>query len=146
MKRAITFLICLSLYTAGTTMTFSQEKAVPEKKASQTLENRVPSYDPAGRRDPFRDLLGGRETRTPTHAEGIPQIYIEDVVLVGIVRARGQFMAIINDGQGFPYNIKEGDKFADGFVRLIEESRVIFRKTHQRGIPLMKPKDIIKGI
>ena len=90
--------------------------------------------------------MGGRDVRTPTYVEGVPQIYIDDVVLVGIVKTQGQYTAIVNDGQGFPYYIKEGAKFADGFVRQIEASRVIFRKTHERGMPLMKPKDVIKEV
>lgn len=146
MKRIILFFSCLCLILGGSSSFFSQEKETQEANAPQVQKEQSPTYNPAGRRDPFRDLLRGRNVQTPASVEGIPQIYIDDVVLIGIVKARGQLMAIINGGQGFPYYIKDGEKFADGFVRLIEESRVIFRKTHERGIPLLKPKDVIKEI
>lgn len=148
MKKKITFLICLGVFITGALLAFSQEKEEtdPEKKVSQVLIKSASSYNPAGRRDPFKDLLEGRDIRTPAYVEGVPQIFIDDVVLTGIVKSRGKFTAIINDGHGFPYYIKEGDKLADGFVQSVEESRVVFRKTHERGIPLLRPKDIIKEI
>lgn len=146
MKRIILFFSCLCLILGGSSSFFSQEKETQEANTPQVQKEQSPSYNPAGRRDPFLDLLRDRDVQTSASVEGIPQIYIDDVVLIGIVKARGQLMAIINSGQGFPYYIKDGEKFADGFVRLIEESRVIFRKTHERGIPLLKPKDVIKEI
>ncbi len=146
MKRIILFFSCLCLILSGSSSFFSQEKETQKTITPQVQRVPSPTYNPAGRRDPFRDLLRGRNVQTPATIEGIPQIYIDDVVLIGIVKARGQLMAVINGGQGFPYYIKDGEKFADGFVRLIEESRVIFSKTHERGIPLLKPKDVIKEI
>lgn len=144
--RIILFFTCFSLILCGSSLFFSQEKETQETISTQIQEEKSPIYNSAGRRDPFRDLLGGRDVPTPTYVDGVPQIYIDDVILIGIVKARGKLTAIINDGQGFPYYIKDGEKFADGFVREIEESRVIFSKTHERGIPLMKTKDIIKEL
>jgi len=42
--------------------------------------------------------------------------------------------------------VKVGDKFTDGFVLSITESQVVLRKTHERGIPLIRPRDIVKEI
>ena len=146
MKRRRTFSICSILLVVGTLFVFTQETKTKEEQVSQVLNKRIPSYNPAGRRDPFRDLLGGRDIQTPANVEGIPQMYIDDVVLVGIVKSKNQFTAIINNAQGFPFYIKEGAKFADGYVLSVEASRVIFRKTHERGIPLRQPKDVIKEL
>ncbi|MFW6160030.1 MAG: hypothetical protein ACOC57_02690 [Acidobacteriota bacterium] len=103
-------------------------------------------YEPEGRRDPFRDLLAGRDIREKTAITGTHQMSIDDTVLIGIVKARGEYTAIINGPQEFPYYIKSGDQFEDGFVLSIEESKVVFRKTRERDIPLMRPKDITKEI
>ena len=146
MKRTLTIFICSFILVIGTLFLFSQETKTKEERVSQVLNKRIPSYNPAGRRDPFRDLLGGRDVQTPDNAEGIPQMYINDVVLVGIVKSKNQFTAIVNNAQGFPYYITEGAKFADGYVLSVEASRVIFRKTHERGIPLRQPKDVIKEL
>ena len=152
--QVILFFTCCSLVLCGSSLFFSQENEANRNTNGQKQSaispqvqiEQPPRYSSAGRRDPFRDLLGGRDIQTPTYVDGVPQIYIDDVILIGIVKARGKLTAIINDGQGFPYYIKDGEKFADGFVREIEESRVIFSKTHERGIPLMKTKDIIKEL
>ncbi len=104
------------------------------------------SYNPQGRRDPFRNLLAGREVKEKSAVSGIPQMSIDDINLVGIVKAKNKYTAIINGPQGFPFFIKEGDKFSDGHVHSIKETHVVFRKTIERGIPIRKPKDIIKEI
>ncbi|MFC2166521.1 hypothetical protein ACFLQZ_00985 [Acidobacteriota bacterium] len=146
--RIILFFTCFSLILCGSSLFFSQENETKKQEAisPKIQEMQSPTYNSAGRRDPFRDLLGRRDVQTPIYVDGVPQIYIDDVILIGIVKARGILTAIINDGQGFPFYIQDGEKFADGFVRVIEESRVIFRKTHERGIPLRETKDIIKEL
>jgi len=48
--------------------------------------------------------------------------------------------------QGFPYFVNVGDKFSDGYVLSISDFQVVFRKTNERGVPLMRPRDIIKEI
>jgi Tfp pilus assembly protein PilP len=105
-----------------------------------------PTYNPEGRRDPFRDLLAGQDPTEKGKIRGLNELAIEDTVLIGIVKHRGKLTAIINDSQGYPYYIKTGDNFLDGFVLNVNDSQVIFRKTKERGIPLINPKDIVKEI
>jgi hypothetical protein len=112
----------------------------------QITPPRGPTYDPGDRRDPFRDLLAGQEAIEKGKTRGINQIAIEDAILIGIVTHKGQMTAVINDSQGFPYTIKTGDNLLDGFVLNVNPSRVVFRKTKERGIPLINPKDIVKEI
>ncbi len=103
------------------------------------------TYDPLGRRDPFRDLLAGRDVKEKA-VGGLAGMSIDDLNLVGIVSYKGRFTAIVSGPQGFPYYLKAGDKFADGFVLSIGESQAVFRKVSERGLPLMRPKDIVKEI
>jgi Tfp pilus assembly protein PilP len=110
------------------------------------IRPRGPTYNPEGRRDPFRDLLAGQDPREKGKIRGLQQLAIEDAILIGIVKHKGNLTAIINDAQGFPYYIKTGDNFLDGFVLNVNDSQVIFRKTKERGIPLTSPKDIVKEI
>ena len=79
-------------------------------------------------------------------AEGVAGMLINDIVLIGITRVKGKHQAVINGPQGFPFTINVGTKFADGFVLSIHESKVVFRKTRERGVPLYKPKDVVKEI
>ncbi|MFB0564893.1 MAG: hypothetical protein ACETWK_04360 [Candidatus Aminicenantaceae bacterium] len=135
MKKPLAFSILFSLIFVFLCPLISQEE-----KSEKTYS----TYNPAGRRDPFRDLLSGREIAEKVAVEGKITLSVDDIVLIGISKARGKFIAIINGPQGFPYFIKENDKFANGFVLSIKEFQVTFRKIKERGIPLRKPKDIIK--
>lgn len=103
-------------------------------------------YNPAGRRDPFKNLLAGKEIKDKVPPGGISHLYIDDLNLTGIVKTRQRLTAVVAGPQGLPYFLKVGDKLSDGYVLSIEERRVIFRKTNERGIPMMRAKDIIKEI
>jgi len=156
MKKAVTFFLLAGLLYLGSQPLSSQEKKKAAKKdVKQAVKKEPPPepprkprlpYDPVGRRDPFRDLLAGREIAETEVAEGLPQMSIDNVNLIGIVKIEGKFIAIINSSKGFPFNIKVNDRLADGFVLSIEGRRVVFRKTKERGITLIKPEDIVKEI
>jgi len=142
MKKAAFVILILSLI--GLAPLLAQETAAaPPPETQQTVA--PPSgftYNPEGRRDPFKNLVreGG-----PT-ATGEPQALIDDLVLFGIVENKGVFTAMIGMPQGFPMFVKVGYKFTDGFVLSINETQVVLRKTHDRGVPLMRPRDVIKEI
>jgi Tfp pilus assembly protein PilP len=138
----ILFLVCLG-YNPGLAQEVAEKQESETQVADLTEEGR-PTYNAAGRRDPFRNLLAGLELEESLAAKGIPDILIDDVVLSGIVKAKGEFTAIINAGEGFPFYIKRGDRLADGYVRLITDTQVIFRKTMERGIRLIEPKEVTK--
>ena len=104
------------------------------------------TYDPAGRRDPFKNLLAGKDVKDKGAPGGISHLYIDDLNLAGVVKTKQKLTAIVAGPQGFPYFLKVGDKLSDGYVLSIQERQVIFRKTNERGIPMMRPKDIIKEI
>ena len=148
MKKVLAFFLLAGFLILSMQPVSSQEEKKDLKKETsiETPKKSSPSYSPAGRRDPFRDLLIGREVEESGIAEEVPQISIDDITLIGIVRIKDEFQAIINSPQGFPFTIRVNDKFADGFVLSIKESQVVFRKTKERGISLIKPKDVVKEI
>jgi type IV pilus assembly protein PilP len=115
----------------------------PEKKVAPPIF----SYDPAGRRDPFKDLFGGQEVKDKQKVfTQISDLDIEDITLMGIVKTPERFEAIIAFADGFPMSLLVGQKLADGYVVSIDSEKVVFRKTSDRGIPLAKPRDIVKEI
>jgi Tfp pilus assembly protein PilP len=152
MKKAVIVLCALGLLWTCWQPVLAQEQEKTEDLTAQKVDTSAIrkrgaiTYDPAGRRDPFRDLLAGQDTAAAEGEEGIAGMSIDNIVLMGITKVRGKLEAIINGPQGFPHTIKVGDKFSDGFVLSIHESKVVFRKTRERGIPLYKPKDITKEI
>ena len=146
MKKAALLLLILS--GAGLVPLLAQETtaAPPPETATPALTVQTGfTYSPAGRRDPFKNLLAGRDLKEKA-AIGDNQMFIDDLVLFGIVKNKNIFTAMIGMPQGFPMFAKVGDKFADGYVLSISETQVVLRKTHERGIPLMRPRDIIKEI
>lgn len=153
-NKTINFILVMSLI-AGIGL-FNTSQAQETQKTDQqqvtttispTLDNLRPlaSYNPGGRRDPFKDLIGKGRVSGPASAEG-GQLSIENATLVGIVKTQKGYVAIISGPQQMPYFLKVGDKLADGYIFDINSSQVIFRKTHDRGFPLMRPINVVKEI
>jgi Tfp pilus assembly protein PilP len=144
--RKIAFIILIFGLTGLVPLLAQETTAAPPPEAAQTVAPPPGfTYNPEGRRDPFKDLLTGRDMREKT-ATGEPQVFIDDLVLFGIVENNKVYTAMIGMPQGFPMFVKVGDKFTDGYVLSISESQVVLRKTHERGIPLIRPRDIVKEI
>ena len=74
------------------------------------------------------------------------QTPFEELKLAGITKTRQGWNAVLETSQGFPLVVQVGDRFSDGYIISINETQVVFRKTHERGIPLMRARDIIKEI
>jgi Tfp pilus assembly protein PilP len=146
MKKPIICSLVLGLLVLGRMPCPAQE---PQSQTEVDILKASPekaTYDPAGRRDPFKNLLSGKDVREKTSPGGTPQISIDDIRLIGIVMSRQKLTAIVSGPHGFPQFIHVGDKFADGYVLSIKDSQVVFRKTKERGVPLMRPNDIVKEI
>lgn len=145
MRKAAILLI--GVFLAGLAPLLAQETAAapPPQTAPMLSVQTGFTYSPEGRRDPFKDLLGGRDLKEKS-ALGENQMFIDDIVLFGIVKNQTVYTALVGVPQGFPMFAKVGDKFADGYVLSISASQIVLRKTHERGIPLMRPRDVIKEI
>jgi len=146
MRKAAFFILCIAV--AGLVPLFAQETTAPPPNPETTPALTVQTgftYNAEGRRDPFKDLLAGRDMREKS-VGGENQNFIDDLILFGIVKDKNVYIALIGMPQGFPMFAKVGDKFADGYVLSISETQVVLRKTHERGIPLVRPRDIIKEI
>ncbi len=148
MKKLVFFMMIIGV--AGFLPLLAQE----EKAESQTTTEVKPtlrarplfSYNSEGRRDPFKDLLGGSDIRERPATTDPRQMPFEELKLTGITKTRQGWNAILETSQGFPLVVQVGDRFSDGYIISINETQVVFRKTHERGIPLMRARDIIKEI
>jgi Tfp pilus assembly protein PilP len=145
MRSAKTIVLAAALFWLAGLPAFPQAAAQEPKKAPAA--GPAFSYDSGGRRDPFKDLFGGKTLREKKAIGGLSDLFIEDIRLMGIVKSKDVVEAIIGLTDGFPLTIREGDRLADGFVLSIKDSQVVFRKTLDgKGIPLAKPREIIKEI
>ncbi|MCP2519729.1 pilus assembly protein PilP [Candidatus Aminicenantes bacterium AC-708-M15] len=123
---------------------FLQEKKSEIKKEEIKIKKFF--YNPAGRRDPFRDLLKGPVLEERPKKPGREGLSVGEIVLRGIAKVKGKYIAIVNGPDGFPYFVKKGDKFYDGYVLSIDENKIILRQLLPRPIGGKKYKDIIKKL
>jgi len=148
-KTTICTLLSVCLFTAFLIPAYGQEitgEETAEEPSINQIERETYTYNPAGRRDPFRDLLGGSEAEEEAGTKTVSQMSIDNIILIGILKIENNLIGIIRGPQGFPYRINEGDQFNDGFVLTIKERQIIFRKTKNRGIPLSRPINVTKEI
>jgi Tfp pilus assembly protein PilP len=151
-RAALVLFAGLAVAAAGQTRPPASEA---QKPAAQTQppapEVKKPagfSYSSGGRRDPFKDLLQGQSVREEKKVvTGLSDLAIDEIVLMGIIKTEGKLEAIISLTASFPMPLHVGDQLADGYVLAIEETHVVFRKTRDaQGLPLLKPRDVVKDI
>lgn len=93
------------------------------------LSGRAYTYDPAGRRDPFRSLLVRPEDRARgARPPGIAGMSIDDIVVNGIWRVRSGFVAQVRATDNKSYLIRAGDLLFDGEVTRVGPNEVVFRQ------------------
>ncbi|MEP0775228.1 MAG: hypothetical protein HRF46_12785 [Acidobacteriota bacterium] len=86
------------------------------------------SYDPAGRRDPFRSLLAGRQREDlGDRPPGLRGMAVDEIKLQGIMRLPDGYVAMIQGTDNTSYLLQAGAVLWDGTVERIEPGRVIFK-------------------
>lgn len=95
----------------------------------EALAGRAYTYDPAGRRDPFRSLLVRSEARGGARRPpGIAGIAVDDVTVQGIWKTRSGFVAQIRGTDNKSYLLRAGDLLYDGEVTRVGPNEVAFRQ------------------
>jgi type IV pilus assembly protein PilP len=101
----------------------------PVMAEDPTLSGRGYTYDPAGRRDPFRSLLVRPENRSiGQRPPGIAGISIDDVVVQGIWKTRTGYVAQIRGTDNKSYLLRGGDVLYDGEVTRVGPNEISFRQ------------------
>ena len=98
----------------------------------EVLEGRMFSYDPAGRRDPFRSLLQGFEETEEGPAKarppGLPGMMIEELRLEGIIETPSGILAFVLGRDNVSYILRPGTRLFNGEVAEIQPKKVVFRQ------------------
>ena len=93
------------------------------------LQGRGYTYDPAGRRDPFRSLLVRPEDRAlGSRPAGIAGMSIDEVVIYGIWKTRNGYVAQVRATDNKSYLVRQGDLLYDGEVVRVGPNEVVFRQ------------------
>lgn len=86
------------------------------------------SYDPAGRRDPFRSLLGARlREDMEQRPAGLRGMGVEEIRLQGLIRLPEGYVAMVQGVDNMSYMLRPGTVLWDGMVERVERDRVVFR-------------------
>jgi type IV pilus assembly protein PilP len=123
----------------------SPGEALIEQEES-ALAGRSYTYDPAGRRDPFRSLLVRPEKGPGHRPPGIAGIAIDDVALQGIWKTRAGFVAQIRATDNKSYLLRAGDQLFDGEVLRIGPNEVTFRQNLNDPQSVKPFRDITKQL
>jgi type IV pilus assembly protein PilP len=144
MRRRIPALVALAVATAVSMA--EAQRATPQPTPAPTPSLRSPgetlieqeeaalagrsyTYDPAGRRDPFRSLLVRPDDRARgERPPGISGMSIDDVVVHGIWRVRSGYVAQVRGTDNKSYLIRGGDLLYDGEVTRVGPNEVVFRQ------------------
>ncbi len=104
-------------------------------------------YRPQGRRDPFWDLLKGKNVKTTREViEGIQGLMIDELELEGISKQNGVYYALVKDPKNKPFVITVGEIVYDGEVVRIDSKSVTFKKILTVALGGKKEKEIVKRI
>lgn len=107
------------------------------------------TYDPGGRRDPFKSLLDARERpdlRGP-RPEGVPGLLIDEITITGIFRTpRGRVAQVQASDKDKSYLVREGDELYDGDVVAIGPNEVVFKQIVQDPTALKPFREVVKRL
>jgi type IV pilus assembly protein PilP len=103
------------------------------------------TYDPAGRRDPFKSLLatGGPKSG---QKEGLPGVLIEELQLQGIWRVKSGLIAQMLGPAGKTYLVRKGDQLADGEVLNITTNEIVFRQNVNDPTMLKPFREVVREL
>jgi Tfp pilus assembly protein PilP len=130
---SVASVIAQSTSTTGTGETTTSAGSEVQKTLEEILEEPTTTdtyrYDPQGRRDPFRSLIGPAVRPAPgQRPEGVPGFLIEEIKLQGIFRTKQGLTGLIGGPDNIGYLIKVGDKLLDGEVIRITPTSVVLRQ------------------
>jgi len=104
-------------------------------------------YEPAGRRDPFRSLVGPAQQRNRTNAPPGPAGFlIDEMDLQGIFRTDAGFVAMMNGPDNKGYTLRSGDKVFDGEVVRISPVSIVFRQEVNDPTRIERYREVVKEI
>ena len=128
--------------TTGTSVQQTLEEILDEPVGGETYR-----YDPQGRRDPFRSLVGPAPQRDQsTRPPGVPGMLIDEMKLQGIVQTRQGLVAMISGPDNNGYLIRVGDKTFDGEVIRITRTQVVFRQEVNDPTRIERYREVVKDL
>jgi Tfp pilus assembly protein PilP len=105
------------------------------------------TYDPAGRRDPFLNLLGtGSQPIVSRRGEGLAGLSVNELSVRGVMQSKGQFIGMVQGPDGKTYMARAGDKLLDGTVRAVNAEGLIIVQDVSDPLSLVRQREVSKKL
>ena len=161
MRALKTLSLALLVASAGTMLCAQQTKAStqparpvsPATPAPAEAQKPAPppaetySYDPAGRRDPFLNLVGAGTERgagVKKGESGPAGLSVAEISVRGVLQSRGKLVAMVMGPDNKTYIVHQGDKLADGSIRLITPQGLVIDQEVNDPLSVVKQREIRK--
>lgn len=132
--------------TAATSTSSDVQKSLEEILEEPTTTDTY-RYDPQGRRDPFRSLIGPTPKLEPgQRPAGVPGFLIDELKLQGIFKTRQGLTAMVNGPDNKGHLIRVGDKVLDGEVLRITTGGVVFRQEVNDPTRIERYREVVKDL
>lgn len=107
------------------------------------------TYSVDGRRDPFLSLVNrGTTDLGPTtgahRPDGVQGLLVNELVVRGILRSQGGWIAMVGAPNGKTYTVRAGDRLMDGTVRSINAQALILMQEVNDPLSLEKQREVRK--
>jgi type IV pilus assembly protein PilP len=116
-----------------------QAEAAPKPPENYT-------YDPAGRRDPFINLLGTGTDARPTSkkGEGPAGMTVAEISVRGVMQSRNGLIAMVQGPDNKTYIVHPGDKLLDGAVKSITPQGLVIEQAVNDPLSVVKQREVRK--
>ena len=135
--------------TDGSTAETSTESGV-QQSLEEILEESTTTdtyrYDPQGRRDPFRSLIGPAPKLEGNRPPGLAGFLIDEIKLQGVFQTRQGLTAMVNGPDNKGYSVRVGMKVLDGEVIRITPNSVVFRQEVNDPTRIERYREVVKDL
>jgi type IV pilus assembly protein PilP len=100
------------------------------------------SYDPAGRRDPFTNLLGSGAGPASRKGEGASGIAVAELSVRGVMQSRNGLIAMVQGPDNRTYIVHQGDKLLDGSIKTITAQGLIIEQDVNDPLSVVKQREV----
>ena len=137
--------------TTTATATGTDTASDVQKSLEEILEEPTTTdtyrYDPQGRRDPFRSLIGPAPKLEPgQRPPGVAGFLIDEMKLQGILKTRHGLTGMINGPDNKGHLLRVGDKVLDGEVIRITSTAVVFRQEVNDPTRIERYREVVKDL
>lgn len=120
----------------------SLEEILEEPSSADTYR-----YDPQGRRDPFRSLVGpAPKIQEGQRPPGVAGFLIDEIKLSGVIRTKQGLTAMLAAPDNKSYLVRVGDKVLDGEIIRITPSSVVFRQEVNDPTRIERFREVVKDL